>query len=142
VLVKRVLVFCVLALFGVAMTASPCWACSCLALSKKQYADQADVVFYGKVVHIDGSDTDGGVSGPSDDKVKVWVQTVYKGKIVKRTVTVGTAYMGCGYVFEKGERYTVFAMRDKGRLKTYGCMGTKEGNINPDNYGLSIGRKP
>ena len=139
---KRVLVLCVLASFGVAMTASPCRACSCVSLTKKQYANQADVIFYGKVVHIDHSEPEGGVSGPGKDKVKVWVQTIYKGKVVKRTVTVGTAYMGCGYVFEKGERYTVFAMRDDGKLKTFGCMGTKQGNINPHNYGLPEGSKP
>ena len=142
---KRVWVVCLLAISGLAMTASPCWACSCAGgVSKEEQADAADAVFYGKVVHLDYPEQDDGVSGGGNVKVRIWVKTVYKGKDVARVTTVRTSVQGsaCGYGFEKGERYTVFADKNNGRYSTHSCSGTKSGNINPENYGLPEGSEP
>jgi hypothetical protein len=142
---KRVLVICLLAISGVAMTASPCWACSCMDQTKEEKAEGASHVFYGKVVHIGGGDLDDGTYGDDYLRVRVWVKTVYKGKNIDRVTTVRTNESGaaCGYeTFEKGKRYTVFADKDDGKLFTNLCSGTKRGNINPDNYGLPEGSEP
>lgn len=142
---KRLAVVLVMALAGVALAAPPCWACTCVERTKEEQADGAKVVFYGTVRTITGGDTDDGTFGDDFVKVRMRVRTVYKGKNVHRLVTVRTNESGvaCGYEgFEVGGRYTVFADRQDGKLFTHICSGTKERNINPDNYGLPNGRPP
>jgi hypothetical protein len=141
---KRLIVVCVLAVSGVAMTAPPCWACSCAPSTKKEDAKDADAVFYGKVRKISGGNPDNGL-GDDNIRVKMRVRTVYKGKNIERLTTVRTNESGaaCGYEsFEEGNRYTVFAEKRNGRLFTNLCSGTKRGNIDPDDYGLPPGHPP
>jgi hypothetical protein len=132
-----------MAFSGIAMTASPCWACSCVETTKQEQADDADVVFFGKVRSISGGDADDGVLGDDNIRVRFRVRTVYKGK-VQRLTTVRTNESGaaCGASFKEGERYTVFADRNAKKLHTSLCSGTKKGNINPANYGLPEGYPP
>jgi hypothetical protein len=142
---KRLIGVCVLSAASIAATAQPCWACSCAGQTKEEYAKSADAVFFGKVIHIGGGDTDDGTFGDDYLRVKMWVRTVYKGKNVKRVTVVRTNESGaaCGYEsFEEGDRYTVFADKRNGKLFTDLCSGTKRGNINPENYGLPEGSEP
>ncbi|MGH2754483.1 MAG: hypothetical protein ACRDLB_08610 [Actinomycetota bacterium] len=142
---KRLIVLCILAVSGVAITATPCWACSCVEQTKEEQADNADAVWYGKVREISGGDTDDGTFGDDNLRVRFRVRTVYKGKNIKRSTIVRTNESGaaCGYeTFEEGKRYTVFADRSNGKLYTSLCSGTKRGNIDPDNYGLPEGHPP
>lgn len=141
---KRLVAVMMLAVSGVALSASPCWACSCAPQTKKEQAKNADVVIFAKVRDIIApapDDTDG------DDnlRVKVRVRIVYKGKKITRFETVRTNESGaaCGYeTFVEGRRYTIFADKTDGKLFTHLCSGTKQGDINPDNYGLPDGHPP
>jgi tissue inhibitor of metalloproteinase len=139
----RALAVVVLALSGIAATASPCWACSCAGATPKEHAKSADVVFTGRVKEIRGGDSDDGTLGDDNLKVRFRVQKVYKGK-ARRTTTVRTNESGaaCGYGFVEGKRYTVFAQKANGKLSTNLCSGTKRGGIDPDKYGLPEGYPP
>ena len=141
---RRIVVF-VLAVSGIAMTAPPCWACSCAAQTKEEQADNAKAVWYGKVRQITGGDSDDGTFGDDNLRVKFRVRTVYKGKNIKRLTTVRTNESGaaCGYeTFVEGKRYTVFAKRTNGKLHTDLCSGTNKGNIDHEEYGLPPGHPP
>ena len=133
----------VVALSGIAATASPCWACSCAADTPKGYAKSADVIFTGIVKGISGGDSDDGTLGDDNFKVRFRVKKVYKSK-AKRATTVRTneSEAACGYGFVEGKRYTVFAQKARGKLSTNLCSGTKRGGINPDKYGLPEGYPP
>ena len=142
--VKRLVAVMMIALSGVALSASPCWACSCMQQTKEEQADNADVVIFAKVREIIAFPDDG-TYGDDNIRVKVRVRTVYKGKNITRFKAVRTNESGaaCGYEsFEVGERYTIFADRTDGKLFTNLCSGTKKGDINPENYGLPPGQPP
>ena len=141
--VGRMLVVVALSLSGVAATASPCWACSCAAETKKGYAKRADVVFTGRVRAIAGGDSDDGTEGDDNLRVRFRVRKVYKGKATRiTTVRTNESSAACGYGFEEGKRYTVFAQRAEKKLSTNLCSGTKRGGIDPDEYGLPEGHRP
>ncbi len=135
-----------LALAGIPLTASPCWACSCVGYEdgreeRRAHVKNADVIFTGIVRNVRGGD-------PQDNNyylhVRFRVRKVYKGKAQKRT-TVHTAEQGsaCGYTsFKEGRRYTVFARKEDRGLVTDICSGTKRGRINHKRYGLPRGRPP
>ena len=131
---KRFLVACVTIIAGTAMTASPCWACSCIPNdTKKDKAKRSDVVFTGIVKEITEEDP----SGVPSLEVLFKVRKVYKGH-PKEVTNVHTAQSGamCGATFEVGGRYTVFSQLEGGEKWTTNCSGTKEGTIDPDFWGL------
>jgi tissue inhibitor of metalloproteinase len=138
----RTLAVVALALSGIAATDSPCWACSCAADTPKGYAKRADVVFTGRVRAVANGDDDG-VSGDDNLRVRFRVKTVYKGKARRRTtVRTSESEAACGFTFDEGKRYTVFAQKANHKLSTNLCSGTKRGGINPDRYGLPEGHPP
>ncbi len=102
------------------------------------------MVIFAKVREIIAP-ADDGTYGDDNIRVKVRVRTVYKGKNITRFKTVRTNESGasCGYEsFTEGRRYTIFADRSDGKLFTNLCSGTKQGDINPENYGLPPGHPP
>jgi exopolysaccharide biosynthesis protein len=138
---KRILGAFLMIVVATAMTASPCWACSCIPNdTKKDKAKRADVVFTGTVTSI--TDTD-----PSDQsaplKVQFEVAKVYKGypKEVTHVYTPKDGAM-CGATFEVGKKYTVFAQINGGQKETSNCSGTKQGTIDPDFWGLPKAYEP
>ena len=134
-------IFLALVLIGAitAMAAPPCWACSCAPLTKKEKAKAADVIFYGEVTAIAGTQEPGEVVKVTFDVIRV-----YKG-YPKATTSVfaATDDAMCGVSFEVGEKYTVFSYKDKdGKKWTTSCSGTKQGRIKPSLYGLPKGHPP
>ena len=140
---KRSLAVAFLALFTVGAAASPCAACSCVEATPEEYAEDADVVFTGVVKEIIGGDADDGVEGDDELRVRFRVKRVYKGQ-VRRFTRVRTNESGslCGYPFDEGKKYTVFATRADGKLWAGSCEGTKKGEIDPAKYGLGEGYPP
>jgi Tissue inhibitor of metalloproteinase len=136
-LMKRILVAFALVVVATAMTAPPCWACSCAPSSKKEKAQNADVIFTGRVI-------DKEVLGDTTDvKVRFQVGKVYKGETTKKTNVFTTNAPGlCGFNFKEGSKYTVFSYWSDGKKYVSSCTGTKAGAINPDNYGLPEGYPP
>ncbi len=114
----------------VILTASgPAWACTCVSLTKPQLATRAQVIFTGKATSV-------AMSG-SMLVTTFLVQTGYKGEVpAELTITSGAKGATCGYRFEQGARYTVFAVRSGGHLTTSLCSGTTVGDIEPAGYGL------
>jgi hypothetical protein len=143
---KKLLVVLAMVMVGTAAAAPPCWACSCApsGTSKKEQAKNADVIFTGRVRDVAEPLVDGdGISGNDPVEVRFRVRKIYKGH--PRTFTkVFTNAEGslCGVEFKEDTRYTVFAKRLDGKKWTYHCMGTKEGPIHPDDYGLGDGYPP
>jgi hypothetical protein len=122
------------AIFLIPLFATPSWACSCAALPKEELADQAKVVFTGRAVSIERSET--------THRVRFRVGKVYKGN-VGRHVDVVTASdsAACGCFFKEGSRYTVFGDRRREPVGTDLCSGTNPGRIDPDSWGLPPGRR-
>jgi hypothetical protein len=131
---RRILAAFALVIVATAMTAPPCWACLCPGGgTKKGGAKSAEVIFTGKVVKIEQIDD-------FNLKTRFRLGKVYKGQ-AKRFTNVFTD-TSCGYNFKDDRKYTVFALLYDGKKHTNICMETKEGSINPDNYGLPEGYAP
>jgi hypothetical protein len=133
-----------LAVGAVGATGQPCLACTCVAgVTPRQHAKRADVVFTGRVRQIILEPDDNGLLGDEKVRVRFRVGRTYKGRLGKRVLihalTTGNT---CGFHFHKGKRYTVFAYRHKGWLKTDICTGTKRGRIKAERYGLDRHRAP
>jgi len=116
------------------------WACSCAVTTPEEQADDARVVFTGRVRKVDRSDVE---QGQGTIRVRFRVGKVYKGA-VDRHVEVITASNGaaCGCHFKEGVRYTVFGSRRSEPIPTNLCSGTKRGPIDPSEYGLPPGSAP
>lgn len=114
------------------------WACSCgappsIGESLKSY----DAVFTGTVLKIEDdlipSDDDPSLSYASSQTVTIKLETVYKTaagtKTIEKIVKIKTAISGaaCGYYFQKGKKYIVYAYTNKqdGQLWTNLCTRTK-----------------
>ena len=112
----------------------PSWACSCALVSRQELARSADVVFTGGVQAID--------RGQGRVVAAFAPDLVFKGT-VGGDPTVATASDGaaCGFHFEEGRRYTVFASEHRGRLETGLCSGTKAGDIAAERFGLDAPRR-
>lgn len=121
-------------------------ACSCAPFTKAQHGENAEVVFTGVATSIRWIYGLRQACSPSSaDAVSIvfTVETVYKGEAPKNaTVSTVAGGASCGYTFETGRRYTVFASRQDGRLETNLCRGNVEGPIAPAEYGLAPGRPP
>ena len=121
-------------------------ACSCVPFTKPQLVENASLIFTGTATGTRRTFGFGpGCSVSSGDPMWVTfdVETVYKGD-APRAVTVATVVGGasCGYDFQGGKRYTVFATGPVDKLETNLCRGNAEGSIAPADYGLGSGRPP
>jgi hypothetical protein len=124
-----------LASLSVPVGVMPAWACSCVAVSQEEHADNARVVFTGRVKMVERTQT--------ELLVRFRVSTVYKGNAERRTdVVTASDSAACGCSFKEGKRYTVFGSRRSEPVPTNLCSGTKQGGIDPDDWGLPPGRPP
>jgi len=106
-------------------------ACSCAPPPEVATAfSQADAVFSGRVIGLElvpRFDEDPTVSFVIEDlRVKFAVTSCWKGKVTPETIlhTTFTCCV-CGYRFEIGESYIVYASVDDGTLRTSICTRTK-----------------
>jgi hypothetical protein len=120
----------------VVLAATPCWACSCIAVAPEEQAASSSAIFGGVVEEVE-------LAGQGDFGQEVEatfaVDTIYKGQVPARVV-VGTAAdsAACGVEFEEGGRYTVFASGDEAEGFSTGlCTATTRGDIDPARFGLS-----
>lgn len=95
------------------------YACSCLA--PESYAKELE-----KSTHVFDAvvaDSQEGTGGNLD--VTLTVQAVWKGELEREThVSTPGSSAACGYYFEVGERYAVFANEHEGRLQVLLCSAT------------------
>ena len=137
-MLRRTLIVIFLAVLAVPVIASPCWACSCAPQDRRDQAKRADLVFTGVAKSekvIDEGDPE--YEGDEIIGTRFRVGRAYKGH-PGRWVTVGSHVNSatCGYDFEMGKRYTVFAYEQNDGYRTDLCSGTKQGRINPERYGF------
>jgi hypothetical protein len=94
-------------------------ACSCMVVPIQRYISSSDAVFSGEVVDLQNIR----MFGPSDT-VTLRVSEVWKGTD-QGTIEVSTPSQGsaCGYAFEEGQEYLVYAY-GKQDLKVDACGGT------------------
>jgi hypothetical protein len=119
---RRVLVLFALIAGGLLVTpAAPAWACSCAARSEAEHREDADTVFVGVATTVIGP-SDPFFSGAAV-AVEFTVESVTKGVVADRTrVSTVASEASCGYEFEAGRRYLVFARAGSTGL----CSGTGE----------------
>jgi hypothetical protein len=122
--------FPIIALFAILLVRpSPVWACSCVLPDPPPIAfANTDAVFVGRVTQINNPTWPGIVASSADPvRVVFQVNDSWKG-VATTTVTVATAASGasCGYVFDVGKQYTVYAYNDNGVWGTNMCTRTNE----------------
>jgi hypothetical protein len=135
---RRVLGIPLVASVFIVLSALPCWACSCAAQTPKAQADNADVIFTGRVIEAEDPFQ---FSGPRV-QANLAVEVLYKGEVgseaLVETPLGGSA--ACGLEFVDGKRFTIFAFwNERGRLETNICSASTAGTIDPARFGLSRG---
>src|SRR5688572_23213950 len=96
---------------------TPAFACSCFPVPVQQRFEESSVVFSGRVIETE--------TIQSDMNATFQIDKAWKG-ISEDAVTVetATAESMCGYVFEEGRSYLVYAFGDEHPLGTGSCGNT------------------
>jgi len=106
--------------------ASPALSCICAPKpSVRRSLSESNAVFIGRVIarHSAWIESASGL-GSSDYSFTFEVERLYKGALSSEvTVLTGRGYGDCGYHFQVGEKYLVYAYGDK-ELKTNICTRT------------------
>ena len=94
-----------IALFGV-VDPSPAAACSCLGISTRRAAEQAEAVFLGTVTKVEQSR----VGGERASELRFDVSRVYKGTVyADQLITTPADSAGCGLTPDVGSTWVIFA---------------------------------
>lgn len=110
-------------LLGLALSAPTARACTCIGPPPPAEAlSEAAAVFVGTADDLDEVDGQRG----KELSVRLHVDRVYKGlegeQVAVRTASNGAA---CGFGFERGERYLVYAHEYEGQLRVSLCSRTR-----------------
>jgi hypothetical protein len=102
-------------------------ACSCVYPGPPdEELAQAAAVFAGKVVGISKPIGFGSISSADPIKVTFRVYEVWKGSVsLTTTITTSRSSASCGYPFENGEEYIVYAYGSEGDLSVSLCSRTR-----------------
>ena len=100
------------------LAAEPAFACSCIEPPPPQEAaQQAAAVFTGTVVSV--------TQVGNQQEVRIRVERVWKGaKCGEVTILTPLDEAACGYTFQTGQSYLVYAERQQGKLSTNLCSRT------------------
>jgi hypothetical protein len=118
--------------FIIAATASDIFACSCfqpegvpIEKQVREAFDKSASVFVGQVVDV--------TKKPVSNLIKFRVEKSWNNKSQKEITvsTPGNSAM-CGYEFQVGKKYLVYASGETGRLSTYLCTRTAPAIANKD----------
>ena len=108
---------------------SPAWACSCVPPDPPPIAfANTDAVFAGRVTQISDPRWPGGLVSSADPvRVVFQVNDSWKG-VTTTTVLIATAVSGasCGYTFDVGRQYVVYAYNNNGVWGTNMCTRTND----------------
>ncbi|MCE5170441.1 hypothetical protein LQV63_14085 [Paenibacillus profundus] len=114
-------------MFGLSfLFAAPVSACSCAASPSIEDAKRdAAAVFAGKVTHVSRSWTKMTFSTADPVKVSFQVKRVWKGNVPSNAkVVTALSSASCGYEFEPGKEYLVYAYHSDGKYMTHLCTRT------------------
>lgn len=104
---------------AIVLGADAALACSCAPLPEpRQARDQADAVFTGTVL---------GITQEGNQRlVRLRVEESWKGaKCGEVTITTGLGDSDCGYAFQEGQAYLIYADKQRGKLSTNICTRTR-----------------
>ncbi len=109
-------------------------ACSCVSATPAEHFANATTVFMGTVKNISGDGRNG------QKRLVDFAVTEARKGILDKTVTVATGAGGgdCGFDFQEGQEYVVYAYDDGGKLGTGICSGTALVNDASDNVDESL----
>lgn len=110
------------------LSANSANACTCAPTTPKQSFESSSAVFSGGVIDVVGQETGSNEPVSSNEPVKVIfeVSKVWKGKVEQQlVVTTPASEASCGYSFQEGEEYLVYAYAQEAELQTNLCSGTK-----------------
>ena len=130
-MIRRCAVFaaCCLAILVLAVFAPSATACSCVAPGPpQQEMEAADAVFTARVVSAEAAEQRTGDFRLQRMKVALELDRVWKGCAEGDEVVLWTGLGGgdCGYGFEAGKRYLIYAYEtDDGALTTSICSRTR-----------------
>ncbi len=128
--------------FLIALTASDIFACSCypqedIPIEKqvKNAYTKSSSVFVGEVVEV--------IKKPNVYSIKFKVEKTWNKKL-QREITISTAKdsAACGYKFEVGKKYLVYANGESNNLATNICTRTASAEANKDIAFLNKIKKP
>lgn len=111
------------------LNANPASACSCIRSTPQQNFARASTVFSGRVIDIQPSLFNEQRSineRRANPKIRFEVSRVWKGKLERQSfVMTSGSSASCGYAFQKGKEYLVYASEQDSTLQTGLCSGTK-----------------
>ena len=110
------------------LTSNAASACFCIPLSPKKKFRNSRAVFAGKVIDIMAQSDRNRETSDSLAwfKVTFEVSKVWKGQVDKQQVVLSAEYSpGCGYSFEKGKEYLVYANGEELAIQPGWCDATK-----------------
>ena len=114
------------ALCTLLLSAAPALACSCVPATVAQAKQDAAAIFEGRVTSIVDA-PESGVDMAPEHSVTLSVVRSWRGLEKQQTVTLRTAKSGatCGYAFELGTSYLVYAGGEPGKLHVNSCSRTR-----------------
>lgn len=143
---KKILLFAASLLV---LNANAANACSCIPTTPERSLKNSNAVFAGRVVDvIELNAVEGRNETPSPSsagfKVLFEVSNVWKGTPSRQlVVTTSGSSASCGYSFQEGEQYLVYASSQGTQLETGLCSGTKPlSNAQADLAVLGRGKAP
>jgi hypothetical protein len=106
---------------------TPACACSCAQVTSEEAADNATIVFVGVVRDVDVPLRIFGGSSADPVTVEFDVSEVHKGQVPARmSLTTALDGASCGYPFQEGGRYLVFASDYGSGMTTSLCAGNRD----------------
>ena len=128
---KKTALFVVLVLVTLAVSlggaVEPCYACSCIMPgSPQEEMGRSSVVFQGKVTEVRGAPAGDMVNSMDPVQVIFEVSRVWKGPEYKNLViSTAMSSASCGFEFQPGQEYIVYANGGEDSLETGLCTRTR-----------------
>jgi hypothetical protein len=124
----RVLVFLLLPILALVFVPARADACTCVTGAPVcETFWKTDVVFSGEVLDVSPTQNPSGERFQSDRRVRLRVLQSWRGQLEQTVeLTTGSGGGDCGYDFQKGVRYLVFAHHWRGGLTTSICSRTTQ----------------
>ena len=144
---KKIILVMILSLFPV-LFAQSAYACSCaVAPTPRQALREAKAVFIGEVISTEVFDIKDDFGTQQVVRVRFAVSRFWKGITDSEAIVHTSSHeMSCGFYFEKGKKYLVYAYPDRwklGALETGICSRTREvTNAAKDLRAIGKGNKP
>jgi hypothetical protein len=123
----RILILIVIIVSMLALETDTAYACSCvLPGPPDEELANATAVFTGKVVSLSKPVDFGPISSADPIKVTFQVYEVWKGSVsLTTTITTSRSSASCGYPFQKGGEYIVYAYGSENNLSVSLCSRTQ-----------------